>query len=240
MVTSLAVKDELISLLPYTKKKIVVIPLAAASDYAPRNHNEIRPILKKYGLGPGYLLSVGTLEPRKNIPLTIKAFSLLSRHVQELHPLVIVGKKGWYYRKVFDLIESLGLKKTVRYLDYVASEDLSSIYNGALCLIYPSFYEGFGLPPLEAMQSGVPVITSDISVLHEVGAGATIEVSPNDPLALKRAIQDLISDSFLARKLRQAGIARARAFSWQETTRRIWSEVESLYLKSNGIQPPNE
>ena len=139
-------------------------------------HDELK---SEYKIDTPFILFVGTLEKRKNVPTLLKSFYKLKKCKIE-HKLVIVGGKGWKYTKIFDLIEEFNLKGDVIFTDYVSDEYLVKFYNAADLFVYPSLYEGFGLPPLEAMACGCPVITSNTSSLPEVVGDAGIMIDPND------------------------------------------------------------
>lgn len=167
-----------------------------------------------------YFLSLSTLEPRKNIDSIIRCFAKLvqQEHISDLY-LVLVGTKGWDYGKIFDEISIYPfLKERVIITGYVADEDLAALYSGALAFVYPSFYEGFGLPPLEAMQCGVPVITSNTSSLPEVVGDAGIMVSPTDTDALCQSMLKVYDNPSLRAAMSLKSLKRAKQFSWEKCT----------------------
>ncbi|HIP90277.1 MAG TPA: glycosyltransferase family 1 protein, partial [Candidatus Nanopusillus sp.] len=182
--------DKIISVSHHTRKdiikyfkipedKIEVIYNGVDEKYKPLSEEEINNIKEKYSINYPFILYVGTLEPRKNIPTLIKAYYKLKKQGLP-HKLVITGKKGWKYRSIFKTINKLNLRKDVIFTGYVPDEDLPTLYNAADLFVYPSLYEGFGLPPLEAMACGTPVITSNTSSLPEVVGDAGIMVDPYD------------------------------------------------------------
>jgi glycosyltransferase involved in cell wall biosynthesis len=199
--------------------KVAVIPLGA-SDLFFNCHdmNIIQAARKKYGIPEQpYFLSLSTLEPRKNIDSTIKAFVKMVRQerLQEIN-LVLVGTKGWDFGNIFDEISGCSdLRDRIIVTGYVDDQDLAAIYSGALAFVYPSFYEGFGLPPLEAMQCGIPVITSNTSSLPEVVGDAGIQVDPNDNDALCQAMLEVLRNDELRHLLSNRSCERARLFSWE-------------------------
>ena len=202
--------------------KVVVTPLAASKlFYACNDVHKVEHTRKKYGIPDApYLLSLSTLEPRKNIDHIIRCFAKLiqQENIQDLH-LVLVGTKGWNYDKIFDEISSnAALKKRIITTGFVADEDLAALYSGALTFIYPSFYEGFGLPPLEAMQCGVPVITSNTSSLPEVIGDAGIMLAPTDVDGLCQSILKLYHSSSLRDAMALQSLEQARKFSWDKCT----------------------
>lgn len=179
-------------------------------------------VRSRYGIPDGrYVLSVSTLEPRKNIDHLIRCFARLaaSERLDDLS-LVLAGSKGWDYEPVYAAIEQMReLRERVVVTGRVADEDLAALYSGADVFVYPSLYEGFGLPPLEAMQCGVPVITSNISSLPEVVGDAGILVNPHDADALCEALLNVLSDTALRSELANRSLVRARLFSWERCGR---------------------
>jgi glycosyltransferase involved in cell wall biosynthesis len=173
----------------------------------------------KYGLPDSYLLYVGTIQPRKNIDTLIEAYYRLQQQRCELPKLVIVGRKGWLYDKLFARIAALGLADAVLFTGFVPDEELPYIYDGARLFAYLSFFEGFGLPPLEAMACGIPVVTSDATSLPEVVKDAGIAVPPADVDKVAEAIARILGDSGYAAFLGQRGRERARLFSWEAAAR---------------------
>ena len=201
----------------------VVVTHWAASElfYLCDNDSEIESVKKKYQIPDApYVLSLSTLEPRKNIDHTIRCFARLveQENIHDLY-LVLVGTKGWDFEKIFEeLANSPKLKDRIIITGYVDDEDLAPLYSGAMAFVYPSFYEGFGLPPLEAMQCGVPVITSNTSSLPEVVGGAGIMVAPTDADALAQSMLDLYNNSDLREQMSFNSIEQAKKFSWQKCT----------------------
>jgi glycosyltransferase involved in cell wall biosynthesis len=202
------------------KNKVFVVPLAASDNfYHCTDRAKIASVRNKYNIPPNslYVLSVSTLEPRKNIDLTIKAFVriLQEENINDLY-LVLTGTKGWDYGKIFSEIKnSPAYKDKIILTNYVPDEDLAPLYTGALAFVYPSFYEGFGLPPLEAMQCGTPVITSNTSSLPEVVGDAGIMIDPTDLDALCQAMLYVYLKPDIQKNMSIKSLARARHFSWR-------------------------
>lgn len=215
-----ATKNDLLNYNPLVDpQKVAIIPLGASDlFYRCRDPHVMKEARKKYGIPEQpYFLSLSTLEPRKNIDSTIRAFIKMIRQ-ERLNGinLVLVGTKGWDFGKIFDQIsECNDLKDRIIVTGYVDDHDLAAIYSGAHAFVYPSFYEGFGLPPLEAMQCGVPVITSNTSSLPEVVGDAGIQVDPGDNDALSQAMLDLLNNSEIHNQLSFRSQERARLFSWE-------------------------
>lgn len=200
-------------------RKVAVIPLGASDLFFNcRDMNIIQTAKDKYGIpDQPYFLSLSTLEPRKNIDSTIRAFVKIVRQerLKEIN-LVLVGAKGWDFGKILDEISGCNdLRNRIIITGYVDDQDLAAIYSGALAFVYPSFYEGFGLPPLEAMQCGIPVITSNTSSLPEVVGDAGIQVDPNDNDALCQAMLEMYLNSDARQNMSIRSSERARLFSWE-------------------------
>lgn len=229
IVDSKNTKNDCIMHLGISDERIKVVHLAADSKYKPINNKEnIEKELKnKYNLKFPFILYVGTLERRKNISTLIKAFYKLKKNSVK-HKLVIAGGKGWKYNEIFETIDKLGLKNDVIFTGYVPDEDLVKLYNAADLFVYPSLYEGFGLPPLEAMACGCPVITSNASSLPEVVGNAGIMVDPYNFDILYEKICEVLSNNGFRDELRKKSLNRAKLFSWEKTaeeTCKIYEEV---------------
>ena len=176
----------------------------------------LQAVRQKYHLPDRFLLFVGLLEPRKNLPALLQAFASLVTRLPEVK-LVIVGRLGWMYDPTLRLVQSLGLTEQVHFTGYVDQPDLPAVYNLAEAFIYPSIYEGFGLPVLEAMACGTPVITTDVSSMPEIAGEAGVLVPPDDIPALAEAIERLCTSPDERQRLTALGLARAAAFTWERT-----------------------
>lgn len=174
---------------------------------------------KKYNLEQPFFLYVGTVEPRKNLPLLLRAFARLAAQGSDFS-LVIVGRLGWMYEDVFRLVESLGLSGRVQFTGYVPAEDLPMVYNLAQIFVYPSLYEGFGFPPLEAMACGAPVITTASSAMRDQVGDAAILTPPGDEQALYEAMDQLAYNPELRRMLSVRGRSQAAQYTWQTTAQK--------------------
>lgn len=197
-----------------------------------RNAAQGREIRKRYHLPESYILYVGTIQPRKNIDSLIEAFARL-RSINSITPgLVIVGRKGWLYDRLFERISELGLTDSVFFTGFVPDEELPFIYDGATAFSYLSLFEGFGLPPLEAMACGVPVVVSNTTSLPEVVGDAGFLVPPTDIDAIVTALAKLLDNPELAAAMSKKGSERARSFSWDrcaQETLEIYSAVKSQH-----------
>lgn len=194
--------------------RVRVVPLGVEAGPALKQET-IEKVLEKYDLKPGYLLFVGTIEPRKNLSRLVQAYaSFNGDEKRKAGELVLVGAAGWMGRRELSRILSQG---GVRWLGFLPQEDLEAIYAAAGLFVYPSVYEGFGLPVLEAMARGLPVITSNTSSLREVAEGVALLVDPEDPMEMGRAIRRLVSDSAMRAELAEKGKERAAEFPWDRT-----------------------
>lgn len=220
-------RRDLIETYKISPAKITSIPLAASSHYCPvTDPVEIERVRRKYGLDGDFLLGVGSIQPRKNLTRLIEAHSLLAHKRGDVPPLVLVGKKAWIFRET---LRSAALASgPVVFPGFVPDEDLPALYSAALCSIYPSFFEGFGLPPLEAMQCGTPVITGNLTSLPEVVGDAALTVDPYDTRAIASALERVITNENLRAEMRTKGFEQAKKFSWIETARQTLKIYERV------------
>jgi alpha-1,3-rhamnosyl/mannosyltransferase len=211
--------------------KIRAVPLACSEEFKPRPTEEINSVLKKYGLmWHGYSLYVGTIEPRKNLDVLLDAYALLPLSIRQQWPLVLIGYKGWRSEQIHVRIEAAVKERWAHYLGFVEANDLPLIYSGARVFVFPSLYEGFGLPVLEAMASGVPVVCSNASTLPEVTGDAAAMCEPQDVDGLSELISRALQDESWRNKAIGKGLLQASSFSWQrcaEETAQVYKEVLS-------------
>jgi len=214
---SQSTKDDLIELYLTPEDKITVLYAGVSSAFRPiLDSSQLMKVRKRYNLGDQpFVLSVGTLQPRKNHIALIKAFELALRDSD--YNLVLAGGQGWSYEEVHDLVRLRGLQHRVLFAGFVADEDLSALYSSADVMAFPSLYEGFGLPVLEAMACGVPVLASNVSCLPEVAGAAALFVDPRDVEAMSAAMLKLLSNVDLRETLRKKGFERVEQFSWQSS-----------------------
>ena len=215
--------------------KIIAIPLAAPAHFGPIDDaKELQRVRHTYGIDGEYVLSVGSIQPRKNLVRLIKAYaSLQGVQTRNRSPkLVIVGKRGWLYDETLRALEETGVKDSVVLTGYVPESDLPALYSGALCFVYPSYFEGFGLPPLEAMKCGAPVVVGNATSLPEVVGDAGLKVDPFDISAIAGAIKELVNNSELRTELRVKGLKRAELFDWRNTARQTLKVYEEVARKS--------
>lgn len=196
---------------------------------SPRDSADGDGICRKYGLPPEYLLYVGTIQPRKNLDTLIQAFYNLKCSGSFDQKLVIAGRKGWLYEQLFIRIKELNLDSEIIFTGFVPDEELPFIYDRAKIFLYLSLFEGFGLPPLEAMACGVPVIASNTTSLPEVVGDAGITVSPTDINGVVSAMKRVLTDPLLAEKMSASGRRRAGLFSWDETARETLAVYRQVF-----------
>ncbi len=229
---SFASRIDLVQFFRVPQSKVQVVYLAAEERFFVRlPEKERRKVLERYGLTEGYALFVGVIQPRKNLERLLHAFALLRPQV-ECCPLVIAGKLGWNAERLMRLVGELKLSGCVKFIGYVPDEDLPAIYQGALVFVYPALWEGFGLPVLEAMASGVPVLTSATSSLGEIAENAAVLVDPLSVKSIFEGLRQLLTDESLRANLSQIGLMRARQFSWRKTAEETLRVYESVMRKA--------
>jgi glycosyltransferase involved in cell wall biosynthesis len=202
--------------------RITVTPEAAPPHFAPiTNETELRRIRESYGIQRDYILSLCSIQPRKNLVRLIEAYSCLRGVSPEgkLPQLVLAGKRGWLDNETFRAAERNALGRDILFTGYVPEQDLVGLYSGAICFVYPSYFEGFGLPVVEAMQCGVPVIAGNRTSLPEIVGEAGLLFDPFDTKALVKALTRVMDDSAYRAVLRTKGLARAKDFNWKTTAR---------------------
>lgn len=226
-------RQDLLEHLHLAPSKVTTVHLAANPIYTRSlQPSAIRQTLASYNLPKGFILFVGTLEPRKNIPLLLQAYSQLRQEYKVDLPLVLVGRKGWLYEEIFTTIAELGLAPFVHHLSGVGDIQLAYLYAAAGILAFPSQYEGFGLPPLEAMHVGCPVVVSNRASLPEVVGDAGILLPPNDPAAWANALYRVLTDSQLHQQLIEKGHTQAQQFSWSATAEKTLQIYQMLNSQS--------
>ncbi|UCF93736.1 MAG: glycosyltransferase family 4 protein [Desulfobacterales bacterium] len=212
---SQSTKEELVALMGVAADRIDVVYLGVTPDFRPRNATGLAVELRQYGLRPkGYILSVGTLEPRKNILSLLQAYERLPAFLQKRWPLVVAGMRGWKDGAISEGLSALAREGKIRTLGYVPEQKLPAIYAGAALFVYPSVYEGFGLPPLEAMASGVPTVVSNRTSLPEVVGDAGAMVDPEDVVSMAHVLESLLEDPPALKEMTRKGLARAKRFTW--------------------------
>jgi len=214
---SASVKREIQKHLGTADEKISVVPLAPRRVFQPGDRNEIKEALKRFQVEDDFILFVGTVEPRKNLLTLVKAFDELMRETELRPQLVIAGQKGWLTDELYTYVEKSTLKERVLFTGYITDDDLRCLYSACLVSVYPSLYEGFGFPPLEAMACGAPVITSRIPVIMETSEGASVLVNPTSVSELTSALVELLTSKDRRIQLRELGFKRAAEYTWKRT-----------------------
>jgi glycosyltransferase involved in cell wall biosynthesis len=227
------VKQELMEVFGVQPERIRPVLLGVEALFHPRSADQTRTVLDAHGLLHNqYLLTVGTLEPRKNLTVAIRAFMQLPARLRKRFPLVLVGMKGWNNSALELQMAPLVASGEIRLPGYLPREDLATIIAGATTLIYPSIYEGFGLPPLEAMACGVPVIVSDVSSLPEVVGDTGLLIDPQDVDGLASAIKSLVNDPQIRQELSQKALQRSAMFTWARCVEETIDAYRSVLSKS--------
>lgn len=226
IVDSTSTKDDLVRILGVRPEKITVVLLGVHERFRPQAEPARAALRERYQLRQPYLLYVGTLEPRKGIDTLIDSFAALA--AQYPHDLVIAGKKGWYWDTILKRIGHHKLNNRVRVIDYVTDAELPALYSAASVFVFPSRYEGFGLPVLEAMACGTPVVCANCSSLPEVAGDGALLVPPDQPDALTAALKPILDGAGVAAQLRERGFMRAAELTWERTayaTLRVYAET---------------
>lgn len=223
-------KKEIIQYLKISPDKITVVPNAVDHTVYHTNYSEeqIGNVLKKYKIQREYFLYLGTIEPRKNISKLILAYVKLCKCIQNVPQLVLAGGKGWYYNNVYEMVHDYHLESEVLFTGYIAQEDSPLLMKGAKAFIFPSLYEGFGMPPLEAMACGTPVITSNTTSLPEVVGEAGILVNPESEEEIFVAMEKLLGDEEYRRKLSELGVCRAAQFTWKKSADKLMDVYRNI------------
>lgn len=220
---SQATKDDLGNLLGVAAEKITVHPLGVDPAFRPMAADIVAATLQRLGLPSTYLLFVGTFEPRKNLPGLLEAYCQLRTRLIDAPPLLIVGRRGWLDEPVFQKITELKLEQQIRLLENVAAVDMPAVYNGAAVLVLPSFYEGFGFPPLEAMACGVPTVVSNRGSLPEVVGDTGLQIDPDRSESIVDGLYRALTDESFRQQSAEAGRSRAQMFTWQRTAEIVLS-----------------
>ncbi len=229
---SKAAKDEIIKYFKVAPSKIAVMPMGVSDAFYPVTDG-IEQIKEKYGVNGDYFMYLGTLEPRKNIETLIKAYSILKREITA-PKLVIAGRKGWGYDGIFALVNELELEKDVIFTGYLDKAEIPALLSSARAFIFPSVYEGFGMPPLEAMACGCPVITSNVSAMPEVAGDAAIMCDPEKPEEFALAMKRVATDGKLANDMREKGLVRAKEYTWDNAAEIFMGAARELSNEQEG------
>lgn len=224
-------KDEICHFYSVPNDKVgVYYPAVDRKVFFRRPPQEVNSVKKKYGITGNYILFVGNIEPRKNLKNLLLAYELLDEDIRQKHSLLLVGAKGWQDGEIFEIIKRLQKdgNKIQRPKGYVNDADLPAIYSGASLFVYPSIYEGFGIPPVEAMACGVPTITSNNSSLPEAVGSAAITIEASSIESLRDALEIIFKNKGLAEKLKRAGDVQADTFSWNTSAKELLATIRML------------
>lgn len=231
-----AVKKEICEHLAVSPEKITAVPLAARRMFSPVRLDETLETRRRLGVEDDFILFVGTVEPRKNLISLVRAFDELMRTTDFRPQLVVAGQKGWLTEDLYEYVEQSDLKNRILFTGYVSDADLASLYSSCKVSVYPSLYEGFGLPALEAMACGAPVITSRIPVIMETASGAARLVAPTDLQELTAALVEMLRDPKAREHYSVAGRQRASDFTWELTARRTLDVYRQVCGQAAGKQ----
>lgn len=223
-------KSDIVTNYRIEPEKVIVTYNAVNDSFRVLDNEELQEedLRNKFSIGSEpYILSVGNLQPRKNLPRLIEAFNMWKSKYNNNAKLVLVGKKAWLYNEI--LKAAGAVSNDIVLTDYVTDEDLVRLYNAAECFVYPSFYEGFGIPPLESMACGTPVAVSNATALPEVVGDAAILFNPFDVENITEAINKLMTDEALKNMLREKGLVRRNNFSWNESSKLIYDIYHRCY-----------
>jgi glycosyltransferase involved in cell wall biosynthesis len=222
-------RGDLVRHLKLLPERVQVVHLGIDPCFAPVPKGAARRIAReRYGIRLPYALYVGGINARKNIARLFQAYALVRRHHPDL-TLVVAGKRQWQTAEIDAVFRQLGLEPYVQFTGYVADADLPALYSAAEVFVFPSLYEGFGLPPLEAMACGTPVVTSNVSSLPEVVGDAALTIDPYDVAGLAAAIERVLADAALRTELRAKGLARAQQFTWKHAARATLAVYEQCW-----------
>jgi glycosyltransferase involved in cell wall biosynthesis len=226
-----ATKADLVETLRVPAAKIVVIHEAVGPEFArPLPPEAVDTVIRRYNLRRPYCLFVGNLEPRKNLPALIEAFADVRRRLGSVQ-LVLAGTRAWLHAGIFRAVEQHGVGAAVVFTDYVPVGDLPALYAGATCFVFPSLYEGFGLPVLEAMAAGAPVVAARAGSIPEVAGDAALLVDVRAPGELATAMEAVLTDAALRERLVARGRARARTFEWNTVARQTLAVYDAVYAR---------
>jgi glycosyltransferase involved in cell wall biosynthesis len=226
VVDSLATKEDLTAFYGVRPERMTVVyPGRDESLHPIRDEGTLASVRARYGLGERYILFMGTLQPRKNLVRLVEAFSELGDPGMQL---VLAGKRGWLAEPIFQRVEELGVARAVCFPGYVEDGDLPALLSGAACFAFPSLYEGFGFPVLEAQACGTPVVASSASSVPEVAGEAALYVDPLDSGALARALARILQDGPLRTALIEKGFANVQRFSWRRCAEQVLAVLERV------------
>lgn len=228
LVPSRCTHEDAMKTLKISEKKLIMIPEAPGPEFKPSSEQNRKVLAEKYGLTKNFILFVGTIQPRKNISRLLLAFEQMKDQSNLPHTLVLVGKTGWKTQQIFKTLQRIKHGKEVHFLNHVPSEELPVFFSFCDVFVYPSLYEGFGLPVIEAMACGAPVAASASSSLPEVGGDAALYFNPGNTAEITRSMLTVIQDNALKNQLKEKSLAQASRFSWKKTAEKTLEVFESV------------
>ena len=223
-------RAEIVKYYPQFEEKLRVVPCGVDCERFRRVEDaaELARVRETYGIGEQYFLYLGTLEPRKNLVRLITAYADYVKNFDNPAQLVLAGGKGWLYHEIFARVQELGSTDRVIFTQYIDSADLCALMSGALAFTFPSVYEGFGMPPLEAMACGTPVLVSDAASLPEVTGNAAVIVRPRDVESIAAGLGALHENAALRERLSREGRERARHFTWERSAELLYQVYQEI------------
>lgn len=223
-------KSEIIKYLNIPEEKIFVVPCGVNKEifHEIKDSNLIKNVKKNYGIANDYFLYLGTLEPRKNLVRLIEAYDMFRKSTDSEIKLVLAGRKGWYFEEIFESAKKSKYSNDIIFTGYVNEQDVVPLINGAFSFVFPSIYEGFGMPVLEAMACGTPVVTSNSTSLNEYFGDSSITVNPYDVETIKNGLEEMVSNEDLRKDLIERGLRKAETITWENSANMILDEYQKL------------
>jgi glycosyltransferase involved in cell wall biosynthesis len=230
---TVTIKDELISRFKLAPARITVTPEAPRNSFFQMKLEDTADVRQRLGINSEFILFVGTIEPRKNLQTLLRAFERISRTTNHRSQLVLAGGAGWLTDDFDRRVRASDFQKRIRLTGYLRDEELRALYSSCRVFVYPSRYEGFGLPPLEAMACGAPVVARRSAPHEETLKDNARLVEPLDESALAKAIVDLLEDERARKSLAQAGLSHVTNFSWRQTAEMTWEVYEAVFANNS-------
>jgi len=225
-------RDDIVKTYGLDPDGVTATPLAASNRFHPvTDQNELNRVQEKYGIDGDYILTVGSIQPRKNMPRLIRAFAALCRESSEgqMPTLVVAGKRAWLYEETLEAADNSIVRERILFTGYVPDKDLPALYSAARCFVYPSYFEGFGIPALEAMRCGTPTITGNRTCFPEIIGDAGLLVDPFDEQAIINGLKAILADEKLREQLKEKGMRRAALYDWKKTALQTLAVYEKVY-----------
>ncbi len=231
---STSVARDIARLFPSSSERTTVIPLGINPAFRIIDSDKQAPVLKRHDIAEPFILFAGNMAPNKNLTALVRAFAIMKRSGALAHKLVLAGRNKYQHRRIQRCIRNEGLSEEVICTGYVPESDLVALYNAADVFLFPSLYEGFGLPPLEAMACGTPVVCSDINGLNDTAGSAAMSADPRDPAAIAQAIRTLLADRHLHSEMTKKGLTHAKSFTWENARLQTEAFYEKILTSDEG------